>query len=107
MHRHSACSQIAQLFDASINGSSSPVVPPIIVLNMLATFFRNVGEAICSGLRPAFMLRIWLADQDRFSSCSGLFDFPLAVDLKPRGLSMLVLPKDVQVMLLLDDIAPP
>lgn len=93
--------------EASMRGSSSPEVPPIIVLNMLATFFRNVGDAICSGVRPVFMLRIWLADHDRVSSCRGLFDFPLAVDLKPRGLSTLFLPRGVEVMLLLEDSVPP
>ena len=53
------------------------------------------------------MLRIWLADHDRFSSCRGLFDLPLAVDLKPRGLSKLVFPRGVEGMLLLEDSSPP
>ena len=76
-------------------------------LKMLATFFRKLGEAICSALRPELMLRIWLADHDLFSNCNGLLDLPLAVDLSPRGLSMLVLPIDGLVILLLDDIATP
>lgn len=76
---------------------------------MLATFLRKVGEPICSALRSEFMLRIWLADHDLFSNCKGLLDLPLAVDLKPRGLSMLFVPTVEldNVMLLLDDIAVP
>lgn len=78
-------------------------------LKMLATFLRKVGEPICSTLRSEFMLRIWLADHDLFSSCSGLLDLPLAVDRKFLGLSMLDLANVVlgSVMLLLEDIAVP
>lgn len=51
------------------------------------------------------MLRIWLADHERVSSCNGLLDFPLARQLEALELSGDC--KELHVMLLLEDIAPP
>lgn len=78
----------------------------IMLLNITATFVRKLGDAISSTLLLAFMLRIWLADHERFSSCSGLLDFPLASELELRGLSCDWLGVG-HVMLLLEDIASP
>ena len=86
--------------------SSSRVGLVSMVLNITATFFRKLGDAISSTLLLAFMLRIWLADHDRVSSCSGLLDFPRAVELELRGLSGDWLCVG-HVMLLLDDIESP
>lgn len=74
-------------------------------LNITATFLKNDGEPIAAALRSALMLRIWLADHDRVSSCRGLFDLPRARELTPRGLSSRLVVE--HVMLLLEDMAPP
>lgn len=75
-----------------------------MLLNITATFLRKDGELIADALRSALMLRIWLADHDRVSSCRGLFDLPRASEL-PRGLSNKLVV--AHVMLLLDDMEPP
>jgi hypothetical protein len=86
--------------------ASSRVGLVSMVLNITATFFRKLGDAISSTLLFAFMLRIWLAEHERVSSCSGLLDFPLASELELRGLSCDWLCVG-HVMLLLDDIESP
>lgn len=87
------------------DGSSSRFVLPSMLLNITATFLRKDGELIADALRSALMLRIWLADHDRVSSCRGLFDLPRASELLPRGLSNKLVV--AHVMLLLDDMEPP
>lgn len=76
-----------------------------MLLNITATFLRKEGELIADALRSALMLRIWLADHDRVSSCRGLFDLPRARELPARGLSIKL--EVAHVMLLLEDMEPP
>ena len=73
-----------------------------MLLNITATFLRKEGELIAAALRSALMLRIWLADHDRVSSCKGLFDLR---ELLALGLSNKLVVG--VVMLLLEDIEPP
>ena len=75
------------------------------LLNITATFLRKEGEPIADARRSALMLRIWLADHDRVSSCRGLFDLPRPTELAPRGLSSRLVVG--HVMLLLEDMEPP
>ncbi len=91
---------------AVAEASSSRVGLVSMVLNITATFFRKLGDAISSTLLLAFMLRIWLAEHERVSSCSGLLDFPLANEVELRGLSCDWLSVG-HVMLLLDDMESP
>lgn len=75
------------------------------LLKITATFLRKEGETIAAALRSELMLRIWLADHDRVSSCRGLFDLFRARELTPRGLSSML--GGGHVMLLLEDMEPP
>ena len=86
-------------------GSSSILVLLSMLLNITATFLRKDWEPIADALRSALMLRIWLADHDRVSSCRGLFDLPRATELPARGVSNRL--EVAHVMLLLDDMEPP